>query len=250
MTRPPGLMLLGTDTGVGKTSLARGLLALARRLGKPPLVPYKPVETGVLDPFAPDSDGAHLARASGLGLTAAAVRPHSFPVPVSPSVAAEAAGVALRLEDLVAYGHTLADGRALLVETAGGLLSPLTRHRTSVDLARSFGWPVVLVARNGLGTINHTALALRELERASLPVVAVILVTTSPNPAPDHTSNGQAIADLTGHAPLGPLPFVPAAASEVARDAELATALAQALGPAAPRVWDTVFPGGLGATQR
>jgi dethiobiotin synthetase len=94
------------------------------------------------------------------------------------------------------------------VETAGGLLSPYCGTFTAADLAADLGFPVLLVARNSLGTINHTALAIAELRRRALPLLGIILVNTSAASSPDQATNPAQIALQTGLAPLGILPYL------------------------------------------
>jgi dethiobiotin synthetase len=201
--KPAGLFLAGTDTGVGKTFLASGLLRLAARR-QTPLVPFKPAESGC--PGGHPQDAAALLAASGLSdLTLAEV----CPFPLIPAVAPAAATPArspLRLSTLVRAAHSLAHRGPLLVESAGGLLSPYSRRFTVADLAGALALPVLLVARNALGTINHTALAVAELRRRGLPLVGVVLVTTQPAPNLAAQRNPELIAALTGLRPLAVLP--------------------------------------------
>jgi dethiobiotin synthetase len=102
----------------------------------------------------------------------------------------------------------VAHGNLLLVETAGGLLSPYSATFTGADLAVDFGLPVLLIARNGLGTINHTALAIAELRRRALPLLGLILVNTSADSSPDQDTNASLIALQTGLSPMGTLPYL------------------------------------------
>jgi dethiobiotin synthetase len=79
---------------------------------------------------------------------------------------------------------------------------------TSADLATALGFPVILVSRNALGTINHTALAIAEIRRRALPLAGIILVKTQPCATPDQPFNPSLIAQLTGETPLGILPYL------------------------------------------
>jgi dethiobiotin synthetase len=94
------------------------------------------------------------------------------------------------------------------VETAGGLLSPYSSHLTPADFAAALGFPILLIARNGLGTINHTALAVSEIRRRALSLLGVLLVTTDSSFSPDQRSNHSLISASTGLEPLGVLPFL------------------------------------------
>jgi dethiobiotin synthetase len=149
---------------------------------------------------------------------------------VAPALAAELAHEPIELAALLAArDRVVPHGDFLVVETAGGLLSPYSADLTGADLAAAFGLPVLLVARNGLGTINHTALALAELRRRALPLAGVVLVDTSPATAPDRPHNARLIEQLTGERPLGVLPFVDGLDPDRLADAFLASVDAEPL---------------------
>jgi dethiobiotin synthetase len=94
-------------------------------------------------------------------------------------VAARLEGIEVRLDAILAAARALqARHAALLVEGAGGLLVPLTPRETYADLAVALGLPVLVVARAGLGTVNHTALTLEALQARGLAVAGVILNLT------------------------------------------------------------------------
>lgn len=215
-----GIILLGTDTAVGKTTVAIALLHILATRGTKP-VPFKPVETGA-QPLP--SDAVTLLSASQRDdIPLSAVCPFAFQEPLAP--AAANTGVPLSLNMLLNSAHHAATyGSPLVVETAGGLLSPYATHLTPLDLAAAIGFPVLLVARNGLGTINHTALATAEIHRRHLSFLGTILVTTSSHHTPDQDSNLSLISDATGHTPLGVLPFL-----QTQTPANLAAALTESL---------------------
>ncbi len=135
------------------------------------------------------------------------VCPILFPDPVAPAAASGSSPITLSA--LLAFARRAASfGGPLIVESAGGLLSPYATNLTSADLASALGLPVLLVARNALGTINHTSLAVAELRRRSIHCLGTVLVTTTDQPSPDQDSNAHFIAAATGQAPLGSLPFL------------------------------------------
>lgn len=204
--RAPGLIIVGTDTNVGKTAVACGLLRLASDRGFT-LHPVKPVETGC----APHpADARRLTRAARSQLPLERVCPFPLRDAVAPSVAAEQQGNRLELSMLVhAVQEVSADG-PVLVETAGGVLTPITPTETVADLAAALGYPVLLVARNALGTVSHTALTINELRRRGLSLAGLVLVNTSPVETVDQSSNARSIEQLTGCKPMGTLPFVQA----------------------------------------
>jgi dethiobiotin synthetase len=197
-----GLFLAGTDTAVGKTTLGAAVLRLALRAGRRP-VPFKPAETGC-DPLPQDALRL-LAASSRPDLTVADVCPYPFRPPVAP--AAAAIDRPLQLSDLLVHARALASrGDLLLVEAAGGLLSPYALDFTGADLAAALGLPILLVSRNGLGTVNHTALAVSELRRRRLPLAGLVLMTVSPHPTPDQPLNARLIQAVCGVRPLAVLP--------------------------------------------
>ena len=199
-----GIFILGTDTAVGKTSVAVAILHILASRGANP-VPFKPVETGAR-PLPSDAArllSASLRRDIPLGL----VCPISFPDPIAPAVASRATPITLP----ILHDHArkaAAYGGPLIVESVGGILSPYAQNLTSADLATALGLPVLLVARNALGTVNHTSLALGELRRRSIHCLGTILVTTTGERTPDQQSNSSLIADANGQSPLGTLPFL------------------------------------------
>jgi dethiobiotin synthetase len=221
-----GVTLVGTDTGVGKTAVGCALLRLALRLGLRPL-PYKPAETGCT-PLPADALSL-LDACDQPGLSLAEVCPFAFEPPVAPALAAEAAGRPLTAALLLDPARTLAArGDFLLVETAGGLLSPYAPDLTGADLAAALALPLLLVARNALGTLNHTALALAEIRRRALPLAGIILCETSAHATPDRPHNARLIELMTGVRPLATLAFLPGASPDL-----LADELARQVPPAA-----------------
>ncbi len=202
-----GLFVTGTDTGVGKTVVSSGLLRLLARRGDRP-VPFKPVETGCRRGVP--ADATLLLEASlRTDLAISDVCPITFPEPVAPAAAALAHRRPIRPAALLAAARRLSRrGGPLIVESAGGLLSPYGPRFTAADLAARLGLPLLLVARHALGTINHTALALAEIRRRGLPLAGYILVTTVPGAGTARERNAELLTRLTGIAPLAVLPHL------------------------------------------
>jgi dethiobiotin synthetase len=145
-----GLFITGTDTGVGKTIIAAGIVRLARKAGLR-CVAIKPVETGcglrsgVLYP----EDGALLVRASGGDIDLDECVPVRFSIPASPARAAAMEGSHIFLSDLVEHARALAERAELVVvEGAGGLMVPIENKLMMIDLIQRLEFPVILVARN------------------------------------------------------------------------------------------------------
>ena len=197
------VLVAGTDTGVGKTwvtrALGRALVTAGRRV-----VAIKPVESGCVGRFWSKEDGALLAAATGQTLPRSALR--RLVASVTPAMAAEAEGVVIDFDALVIDIESCAAGAEIvLVESAGGLLSPITWEWTAVDLARALGASALVVGCDRLGTINHTLLTLGALEFAGIPMIGVAL-TTPAEPDLSVGTNAVAIARLAGHTRVVTLP--------------------------------------------
>jgi dethiobiotin synthetase len=167
---PPlrGCFVTATDTGVGKTVLAAALVAALRARGEPAHA-RKPVVTGLDD--GPPLDHELLAAVSGE--QPQAVSPARYGPAVSPHLAAQLAGHEIDVAELLA--DVRAAGEPVIVEGIGGLLVPLAEGWDVRRLARELGLGVVIAARPGLGTINHTLLTLEAARAARLDVRAVVL---------------------------------------------------------------------------
>jgi dethiobiotin synthetase len=189
--------------------LSAALLAAMCEAGEDPRA-FKPVLTGLdeLDPAAWARDDALLAGACGLD--AAAVIGRRYGPATSPHLAAELAGERIEPRELVAAARRLAgDGRRpLVVEGVGGLLVPLAGDYTVCDLAAALGLPLLVAARPGLGTINHTLLTLRVAAAAGLDVRAVVLTPWPQQPGEIERSNRETLARLGG-VEVATLPVVP-----------------------------------------
>jgi dethiobiotin synthetase len=215
-----GFFVAGTDTGVGKTEVARALLSLLRGA-----VPLKPVETGC-DPERPE-DALALLDASGGNFDLDLVCPYRFRLPAAPLVAAEAERKSVSLERIEQLVSRAAPN-PIVIEAAGGLLVPLAREVaslsleqadpaergppaalvTNLDLAERIGLPVVLVGRAGLGTLNHCALSADAVERRGIELAAIVLNRVAADDDPTVATNPRLVEELTGARVLGPTPFV------------------------------------------
>jgi dethiobiotin synthetase len=199
-----GCFVTGTDTGVGKTVVSAAIVAVLRDRGLE-VTALKPVITGLDDPSEPDWPPDHelLARLAGSLPEQTALM--SYGPPVSPHLAATLAGRPLELPALVeAIRSRAIPGRQLIVEGVGGLLVPLSDHASVRDLARGLGLPVVIAARPGLGTINHTLLTLEAARAAGLEVAAVVLTPWPERPGQIERSNLETIEAL-GQVPVATL---------------------------------------------
>jgi dethiobiotin synthetase len=210
---PPVLFVTGTDTGVGKTTIACGLLAAWRGQGRAVAV-MKPAETGC----ARDASGAlvgldttALADAAGLSGHEDLVGPFRYERPVAPAVAARTEGHPVDLQRLLLCRRELeriAPHELLVVEGAGGLLVPFTERLTAADVAKALGARLLVIARAGLGTINHTVLTVEAARARGLDTLGVILSRTSRDPDPSEPDNPAEISRLTGVPVLGTVSHV------------------------------------------
>ena len=210
MSGPRFLFVTGTDTNVGKTTVARALLA-AWRARDLRVLPLKPIETGCGEAMLA-ADAALLAAAAASDpATACLLR---YALPLSPEAAARASGAALDPGELVAGCLAISRAAAaehVLVEGAGGLLVPIAPGYTMADLAAELGARVLLVARTRLGTLNHCLLSLAECRRRGLPVVGVVLNRTDAIRGPEDADNPALLRAHGRVEILGPLPYVPTA---------------------------------------
>jgi dethiobiotin synthetase len=195
-----GLFVTGTDTGVGKTILSAALLAAMRAAGEP-VRAHKPVVTGLSEPGPDGPHGRwpadHELLGAAAGMDAADVAPLRFGPAVSPHLAAELAAAPISGTELLTAAYAAAgSGCTVIVEGVGGLLVPLTADYTVCDLAAQLGLGVVIAARPGLGTINHTLLTLKVARDAGLDIRAVVLTPWPGQPSAIERSNRETIARL------------------------------------------------------
>jgi dethiobiotin synthetase len=207
-----GLFVTGTDTGVGKSVLSAALAAAMAAAGEQ-VRAFKPVVTGLDDDSAPDTQPGwppdHELLALAARMNAQDVAPMRFGPAVSPHLAARLEGVAIDPGVLLEHARSsAAAGSVLVAEGVGGLLVPLSGDYSVCDLARDLGMAVLIAARPGLGTINHTLLTLRAARAAGLRVCAVVLTPWSPKPPVIELSNRETIAQL-GEVEVATLERVP-----------------------------------------
>ena len=189
-----GCFVTGTDTGAGKTVVAAAIAAALQARGERVAV-WKPVVTGVDEP-AGDWPHDHELLARTVGGDPRAVTTATFGPAVSPHLAAQLAGRMLDLGVLVAAARaTAAEADVLVAEGVGGLLVPFGDFSVR-DLAVALGLPLVVVARPGLGTINHSLLTIECARAAGLDVRAVVLTPWPEEPSVVEISNHETIAHL------------------------------------------------------
>lgn len=180
------LVVTGTDTDIGKTVFAAGL---AGALGA---YYWKPVQAGM----APEGDRETVARLSGLPAGHMLPEAYRLSTPASPHLAARIDGVEIDADRLALPA---VDG-PLLVEGAGGVLVPINEILTMADLFARWRAPVILCARTGLGTINHSLLSIEALRARQVPVLGIVFIGDA------HAENERIIPLMGGVPSLGRLP--------------------------------------------
>lgn len=202
---PFRVFVVGTDTGIGKTQTACALLSLLADKGASPAA-FKPYESGVARLNEPE-DALALQKAARSSDPLNAICPHQFREPLAPGIAAAREG------RVVSFAATLSafrafEGRALVAEAAGGLRVPIDETRDVIDLAVELSLPTLLVARAGLGTLNHTALSLDLLQARGVEVLGVVLSQTVEQGDPSEDDNAQWIERRHGVRVFGPVPYL------------------------------------------
>ena len=188
------LLVIGTDTEVGKTfvgiRLARCMVAAGLRV-----VAIKPVESGCSEASPNGEDGVGLANATGQHQPRAALM--RLCAPLAPPVAADRQGAELPWATWIrTIRAAAADNDVVLVEGAGGLMSPLTWDHTALDLAVELGAHALLVARDKLGVLNHALSAVRLLRSAAVPLLGVVFNAEAPDASTE--TNAPTFARFSG----------------------------------------------------
>lgn len=180
------LVITGTDTGIGKTVFSA---ALTDALGA---CYWKPIQSG-LDEETDSETVLRLGRIPSRHILPEAWR---LKTPVSPHLSAEIDAVAINPYALEPPNTN----SPLIIEGAGGLLVPLTRHETFADVFARWHIPMILCARTGLGTINHTLLSLEAMRQRRIPIFGVAFIGNA------HPDTQQIIEEMGDVRILGRLP--------------------------------------------
>jgi dethiobiotin synthetase len=204
------IFLTGTDTGVGKTTVACGLATALQRRGLRVGV-LKPAETGCVADGSGrriPEDAQRLGYFASSDLSLEAICPYILSQPLAPAVAADLDAVRIDLPTIArAYAAIAAAHDVTLVEGAGGLLVPLTHSLTFADLAVHLRLPVLLVIGNRLGAINHALLTARAVRAAGLSLLGYVVNALSPTADLAAQSNATVLQEWLGPA-LGNVPHL------------------------------------------
>ncbi len=182
------IIVTGTDTGIGKTVFAAALA------GALDASYWKPVQSGLED----ETDACAVQRLSGLAADRILPERYRLKTPASPHLAAAIDGVSIDYNAL----ELPAVPRPLVVEGAGGLMVPLTRELTYIDVFARWKAPLVLCARTSLGTINHTLLSIEAIRARDIPLLGVAFL------GDENADSEQIITELGRTRRLGRLPLL------------------------------------------
>jgi dethiobiotin synthetase len=204
-----GIFITGTDTGVGKTFVAVGLIRALREKGLS-VCPLKPVETGcrVRNGELIPGDTLRLVKASGVQEPLGLVNPFRMRSPLAPAVASEIEGIVIDRKRIISsYTRMRRKYDVTVVEGAGGIMVPVTGNYLFLHLMRELNIPVVIVARPGLGTINHTLLTIASAVHEKLNVLGVVInYAVNKRRGLAEKTNPAAIEKLGGVPLLGTVP--------------------------------------------
>jgi dethiobiotin synthetase len=187
-----GVFITGTDTGVGKTYFT-SLLTRALRKSSVPAIPLKPISAG------DRNDSILLSEATGGEISPIEINPVHFSAPLSPYAASMVEGRPFPWGILRERMEKLAQNYQgpFLVEGAGGWRVPLDSSLGIREWAQELSLPVVVVARNSLGTLNHTLLTVDSIRQSNLTLLGVVLNDTTPKPDESSITNPALLEQLT-----------------------------------------------------
>jgi dethiobiotin synthetase len=216
-----GFFITGTDTGVGKTIITAALVKLAKHLGFR-ATGMKPVETGCQkaadsrqhtadgDICLIPSDGKFLREMSGTDESLELITPVRFENPLAPMPASEREGVEADVDKIIGSFRALTQKYdVLIVEGVGGIMVPIRKDYSVMDMAKTFGLPVIVVARPGLGTINHTLLTVHYALREGIILAGVIInYAYSPEDTIAERTNPSILKEICPVPILGIFPYL------------------------------------------
>ena len=158
-----GVIVAGTDTGVGKTVLSAFLMS-----AMPDALYWKPIQSGLLE----ETDSETVARLSQCDPSRIVPEAYRLTQPLSPHLSARLEGIRIDAAKLSLPNND----EFLIVETAGGVLVPLLEDLLQIEMVREWGLPVIIAARSTLGTINHTLLTIEALRARATEIFGVVTI--------------------------------------------------------------------------
>jgi dethiobiotin synthetase len=205
-----GIFITGTDTGVGKTFVSVGLLKVLKEMGHN-VCPMKPMETGCKinkGALIPE-DTLKLVKAAQINEPLDLINPYRFRQPLAPAVAAELEGTIISKKRIISAYSKLSNMFDLtIVEGAGGIMVPVYRKYFIIDLIKDLNLPILVVARPGLGTLNHTLLTLEVAKSRGINVLGVIINYSSKIKTDASVQTNPEVIERSGSVPvLGIIPY-------------------------------------------
>jgi len=205
-----GYFITGTDTGIGKTVVTAGLAANLRQKGINAGI-MKPVQTGSkkIDGSLVSMDALFTMSVAGINGAMELISPYRLEPPLAPRIAAELEGVNIDLWEINrAYRKLCTRHDFMLVEGAGGIMAPIAGRFLMADLIKALHLPAIIVARPGLGTVNHTLLTVEYAKSKGIHVAGIIIngLKESEAGAAEKTNPGL-IAELSGVPVIGIIPY-------------------------------------------
>ncbi len=210
------LFVAGTDTGVGKTFVTTAITDILLKKGKKVgLIKWastgaskKSLDIEYIAGCLKDAFGDDILK--NLEISS----PYCLSFPASPHLAAELEGVEIDTGKILDETRKLEEKNDfLIIEGVGGLMVPIKRNLLLIDLLKKSGATVVLVARAGLGTLNHTLLSIEALNKRGIPLCGIVLNNNQPVDEDDRglspiiEDNKRTISEFSGLKVIGPLPF-------------------------------------------
>lgn len=198
----PRLAITGTDIRVGKTIIASAIIA-AMRAARLQVAPMKPVESGG------STDAEQLRAVSGVAYPMQLVRPYAFAEPLAPLIAARRARAPIEIAVLdTAFAELCSMSDAVVVEGTGGLLVPITETESYATLFKRWSLPLVIVAANRPGALNHALLTVEVARAHGLDVRAVVLnAVSSDRPGTAERTNQAVLKELLRTIPVVSFPY-------------------------------------------
>ncbi|HEY0426827.1 MAG TPA: dethiobiotin synthase [Pyrinomonadaceae bacterium] len=164
-----GIFITGTDTGIGKTIVSASFVCALRKKEK--VCYWKPIQTGIEE----DNDTETVAKLANCSPEEIFDQGFRLEKPLSPHLSARLANVEITIKKILSLAAEKASENFWIVEGAGGVLVPLNQSELMIDLIKALDLPVLIVARSGLGTINHTLLTLEAVRNRNLKIFGVVM---------------------------------------------------------------------------
>jgi len=196
-----GVFITGTDTGVGKTVITAALAWSLSRAGRSVAV-MKPIQTGTSLPGITDMEFVETVLGTKYDPEDACI--YRLSEPLSPLAASEISGTGIDTGKFTdAYRRLRSAHDVVIVEGAGGLLVPIKEDYLMSDLASDLGLPLLIVARPGLGTLNHTSLTVEAARKRGIEVLGIVINRFPASPGLAERTNPEQIARMTGAPVVG-----------------------------------------------